>query len=156
MAHGVVVGVLVGIDHGRARRAVRVTTLFRRAMTRLLEPAGYALAHALRVARAEALSVTDDLTQLYNARYLHEALREYRVVVVEPVAYAMMAATVWRSVGDVWRALFAMSGLGIGMALSIFIDATVVRALLVPATMHLLGRVNWWAPAWLRGKPPAA
>ena len=53
-----------------------VTPAFRRAMTRLLEPAGYALAHALRVARAEALSVTDDLTQLYNARYLHEALRK--------------------------------------------------------------------------------
>jgi len=34
------------------------------------------LAHALRVARAEALSVTDDLTQLYNARFLHDALRK--------------------------------------------------------------------------------
>jgi two-component system cell cycle response regulator len=45
-------------------------------MSRLLEPAGYALAHALRVARAEALSVTDDLTQLYNSRYLHEVLRK--------------------------------------------------------------------------------
>lgn len=50
-------------------------------------------------------------------RHLHEALREYRVVVTEPVAYALMAASVWRSLGDVWRALFAMSGLGIGMAL---------------------------------------
>ena len=76
VAHGMVVGVLVGIDHGRSRRSPRVTPAFRRAMTRLLEPAGYALAHALRVARAEALSVTDDLTQLYNARYLHEALRK--------------------------------------------------------------------------------
>jgi len=34
------------------------------------------LAHALRVARAEALSVTDDLTQLYNSRYLNDALRK--------------------------------------------------------------------------------
>ena len=39
------------------------------ALARLLEPAAYALANALRVARAEALSVTDDLTQLYNSRY---------------------------------------------------------------------------------------
>ena len=76
MAHGAVVGVLVGLDHGRARRTPRVPPAFRRAMTRLLEPAGYALAHALRVARAEALSVTDDLTQLYNSRYLHEVLRK--------------------------------------------------------------------------------
>lgn len=52
--------------------------------------------------------------------------------------------------------IIVVKALGIGMALSIFIDATVVRALLVPATMHLLGRVNWWAPAWLRGKPPVA
>ncbi|MBX6370862.1 MAG: MMPL family transporter [Acidothermus sp.] len=36
--------------------------------------------------------------------------------------------------------------LGVGMALAIAVDATVVRALLVPAVMRLLGRVNWWAP----------
>ena len=76
VAHGAVVGVLVGIDHGRARRVPKFSPVFRRAMTRLLEPAGFALAHALRVARAEALSVTDDLTQLYNSRYLHEVLRK--------------------------------------------------------------------------------
>lgn len=76
VAHGAVVGVLVGIDHGRARQVPKFSPVFRRAMTRLLEPAGFALAHALRVARAEALSVTDDLTQLYNSRYLHEALRK--------------------------------------------------------------------------------
>ena len=37
--------------------------------------------------------------------------------------------------------------LGFGMALAIFVDATVVRAMLVPAVMRLLGAVNWWAPA---------
>ncbi|WP_370291198.1 MMPL family transporter [Nocardioides sp.] len=48
---------------------------------------------------------------------------------------------------------FATSGvvfmkmMGIGMLVAILIDATVVRALLVPATMKLLGRWNWWAPA---------
>jgi uncharacterized membrane protein YdfJ with MMPL/SSD domain len=36
--------------------------------------------------------------------------------------------------------------LGVGMALAIFIDATIVRAMLVPAVMRLLGAVNWWAP----------
>ena len=41
----------------------------------LLEPAGVALANALLLRRAEELSVTDDLTRLHNARYLHEALR---------------------------------------------------------------------------------
>jgi RND superfamily putative drug exporter len=39
--------------------------------------------------------------------------------------------------------------IGVGMAAAILIDATVVRMLLVPAVMQLLGRVNWWLPAWL-------
>lgn len=36
--------------------------------------------------------------------------------------------------------------LGVGMAIAIALDATIVRALLVPATMRLMGRYNWWAP----------
>jgi RND superfamily putative drug exporter len=39
--------------------------------------------------------------------------------------------------------------LGIGMAVAIALDATVVRLILVPATMTLLGRWNWWMPTWL-------
>jgi RND superfamily putative drug exporter len=39
--------------------------------------------------------------------------------------------------------------LGFGMAIAIALDATVVRMVLVPATMTLLGRWNWWLPAWL-------
>ncbi|MFF4006702.1 MMPL family transporter [Streptomyces sp. NPDC001717] len=38
---------------------------------------------------------------------------------------------------------------GLGLATAIFIDATVVRMVLVPATMTLLGRTNWWLPRWL-------
>jgi RND superfamily putative drug exporter len=38
---------------------------------------------------------------------------------------------------------------GIGLAAAIFIDATVVRMVLVPATMELLGERNWWLPGWL-------
>jgi RND superfamily putative drug exporter len=38
---------------------------------------------------------------------------------------------------------------GIGLATAIFVDATVVRLILVPATMELLGRANWWLPHWL-------
>ena len=47
---------------------------------------------------------------------------------------------------------FASSGIvfiqmiGVGLAVAIIVDATVVRALLVPATMRLLGNANWWAP----------
>ena len=39
--------------------------------------------------------------------------------------------------------------LGFGMAVAILLDATVVRLVLVPATMAMLGRFNWWLPAWL-------
>jgi RND superfamily putative drug exporter len=51
---------------------------------------------------------------------------------------------------------FSLSGItfikliGVAMIIAIAVDATVVRALLVPATMRLLGRANWWAPAPLR------
>jgi RND superfamily putative drug exporter len=39
-----------------------------------------------------------------------------------------------------------IKSIGVGMALAVALDATVVRVLLVPATMRLLGRWNWWAP----------
>ncbi len=39
--------------------------------------------------------------------------------------------------------------LGLGLAVAILVDATIVRMVLVPATMALLGKANWWLPAWL-------
>jgi RND superfamily putative drug exporter len=52
--------------------------------------------------------------------------------------------------------------LGLGMAVAVLIDATVVRMVLVPATMALMGRFNWWLPGWLdrllphvEARPPA-
>lgn len=53
-------------------------------------------------------------------------------------------------------AAFSTSGvlfikqMGLGTAIAVAIDATIVRALLVPALMALLGRWNWWAPRWMR------
>lgn len=44
---------------------------------------------------------------------------------------------------------------GLGLAVAIFIDATIVRMVLVPATMKLLGDANWWLPAWLDRLLPA-
>ncbi len=38
---------------------------------------------------------------------------------------------------------------GLGLAVAVFVDATIVRLLLVPATMELMGRWNWWLPGWL-------
>lgn len=38
---------------------------------------------------------------------------------------------------------------GLGLAVAIFVDATIVRIVLVPATMKLMGDANWWMPSWL-------
>jgi RND superfamily putative drug exporter len=38
---------------------------------------------------------------------------------------------------------------GLGLAVAVLIDATLVRLVLVPATMEILGDANWWLPKWL-------
>ena len=43
--------------------------------------------------------------------------------------------------------------MGVGLALAVLIDATVIRAVLLPATMKLLGDRNWYLPRWLEWLP---
>jgi RND superfamily putative drug exporter len=43
---------------------------------------------------------------------------------------------------------------GLGLAVAVLVDATLVRMVLVPATMELLGRANWWYPRWLARATP--
>ena len=43
--------------------------------------------------------------------------------------------------------------LGFGLAVAIFVDATIIRSVLVPAAMSLLGNFNWYLPRWLRWLP---
>jgi diguanylate cyclase (GGDEF)-like protein len=69
------VGALVGIDRLPSAREPRLSENMLRAVRILLEPASVALDNALLLKRAEALSVTDDLTHLYNSRYLNLVLR---------------------------------------------------------------------------------
>jgi len=45
--------------------------------------------------------------------------------------------------------VITIKSVGVGMAIAVFLDATIVRVLLVPATMRLMGRWNWWAPGFL-------
>ena len=51
--------------------------------------------------------------------------------------------------------IVTIKSIGVGMAVAVIADATLVRALVVPAVMRLLGRANWWAPRWLQRKPEA-
>lgn len=46
-----------------------------------------------------------------------------------------------------------IKAIGLGMAIAVFIDMTLVRGLVVPAIMRILGDANWWAPRFLRGRP---
>jgi diguanylate cyclase (GGDEF)-like protein len=72
---GRTIGALVGLDRMPSVREPGFSPATRAALVWALEPGAIALDNALRIARAEALSVTDDLTQLYNSRYLSQELR---------------------------------------------------------------------------------
>jgi RND superfamily putative drug exporter len=63
-------------------------------------------------------------------------------------AAALMIAVVFLAFGV--SSVFFMKQIAVGMAVGVLLDATVVRALLVPSLMRLLGKWNWWAPAPLR------
>jgi diguanylate cyclase (GGDEF)-like protein len=72
---GRTIGALVAIDRAPAAREPKFAASSLAVFRAVLEPGAIALDNALRVQRAEAVSVTDDLTQLYNARYLGQVLR---------------------------------------------------------------------------------
>jgi RND superfamily putative drug exporter len=55
-------------------------------------------------------------------------------------------------IGDPLRIL---SVFGLGLAVAVLVDATVVRMVLVPAVMQLLGPANWWLPSWLGRATPS-
>jgi uncharacterized membrane protein YdfJ with MMPL/SSD domain len=65
------------------------------------------------------------------------------------------AATVMIAVFSVFAILpvIDMKEMGIGLAVAVLIDATIVRAVLLPATMKLLGEWNWYLPRWLEWLP---
>ena len=69
------IGALVGLDRKPSAADLPMVPGVQKAWSALLGPAALALENALIVERAEALSVTDDLTRLYNSRYLNQSLR---------------------------------------------------------------------------------
>lgn len=75
ISRGRTVAAFVGVDHQPSPTGPRLSAATREVIQNWLEPAAVALDNAFRIRRAEDLSMTDDLTQLYNARYLKHALR---------------------------------------------------------------------------------
>ena len=69
--------------------------------------------------------------------------RSGRIVTSAALVVVVVAASF------VFADIVLIKALGLGVAIAVALDATVVRALLVPATMRLLGRWNWWMPASL-------
>ena len=43
----------------------------------------------------------------------------------------------------------AVGGVALGLGISVLIDASIIRLVVVPASMFLIGRLNWWMPGWL-------
>lgn len=72
---------------------------------------------------------------------------------LQRVAPVVTAAALIMSVVFIAMATSAVSFvklLGVGLTLAILFDATLIRAILMPAAMRLMGRANWWAPHWRR------
>jgi uncharacterized membrane protein YdfJ with MMPL/SSD domain len=65
------------------------------------------------------------------------------------------AATIMVAVFAIFATLRTvdMKQLGIGLAAAVLLDATIIRAVLLPASMALLGDWNWYLPRWLRWLP---
>ncbi|NOU75854.1 MMPL family transporter [Paenibacillus sp. LMG 31458] len=66
--------------------------------------------------------------------------------IINSAAAIMIAVTVPFAFGEV----VGVKQLGIGIAAAIFIDATVIRMVLVPSLMRMFGKWNWWGPGWLK------
>jgi RND superfamily putative drug exporter len=86
-----------------------------------------------------------------NARAVSDGLATTARVITAAAAIMIAVFSSFALADDVILKL-----MGIGLATSILVDATIVRMVLVPAIMQLLGRANWWLPGWMeRLLPPA-
>jgi putative drug exporter of the RND superfamily len=77
-------------------------------------------------------------------RAVADGLAKTARVITAAAAVMVVVFLAFVTAPDVFLKLF-----GIGLATAIFLDATVVRMVLVPAVMQLLGKRNWWIPDWL-------
>ncbi len=83
-----------------------------------------------------------------NAAAVAHGLRTTGAIITG-AALIMVAVFGGFAAGD----LVALQQMGFGLAVAVFLDATIVRTILVPATMRLLGNRNWYLPKWLEWLP---
>ena len=106
------------------------------------------------------LSMDYEVFLLSRIREEYLARRRNDVAVIEGIS---ATARVITSAALIMISVFAAFALaddptvkmfGLGLATAVFVDATIVRVVLVPATMQLLGDWNWWLPGWLDRRLP--
>lgn len=86
-----------------------------------------------------------------NARSVAEGMRRSGRIITSAALIVVLVSASFMA-----ASIVLIKALGLGVALAVLLDATIVRALLVPATMRLLGDWNWWMPSALRSLLPAA
>jgi putative drug exporter of the RND superfamily len=101
------------------------------------------------------LSMDYEVFLLSRVREEYAKLRDNSAAVTEGLARTARVITAAAAIMVVVFLSFAVSDevflrlFGVGMATAIFVDATIIRMVLVPAVMQVLGRANWWMPRWL-------
>jgi RND superfamily putative drug exporter len=121
------------------------------------EPLGFTIAGNPIIMFATLIGLSMDYEVLLLSR-IQESYRRTRnntAAVAEGLAKTAGVITGAAMIMVVVFSAFALAdvitikSIGVGMALAVFVDATIIRVLLVPATMRLLGEWNWWAPGIL-------
>ena len=97
-------------------------------------------------------SELDERTHAEMLMFYHEAVKSSRFGKVQQ----------WRSMAIGVFSIFAtlstidMKQMGVGLATAILLDATLIRAVVLPALMTTLGKANWWTPRWLQRREETA
>ena len=114
-----------------------------------------ALTPALLLAIVFGLSMDYEVFMLSRIKERYQATGDNRLAVGQGLAASAGTITSAALIMVAVFTIFAFTGvpqikeIGVGLAVAIFLDATIVRLVLVPATMELLGDRNWWLPGWL-------
>jgi uncharacterized membrane protein YdfJ with MMPL/SSD domain len=121
------------------------------------ESLGYvqAITPALLLAVVFGLSMDYEVFMLSRIRERYHATGDNRLAVCQGLEASARTISSAALIMVAVFAIFASTGvpqvkeIGVGLAVAIALDATIVRLILVPATMELMGDWNWWLPTWL-------
>ena len=92
-----------------------------------------------------SLDISEHRTRSYRCNQLASGLQRTGGLITSLALLLIIVVGAFSASGITFIKL-----MGVGMIVALLVDATIIRVLLVPATMRLLGRANWWAPRPLR------